>query len=113
MVLKYSPIFFVFNLTAFGASFALFWALRGYLFGTFGAFFGVRARLKNIFGTYLCCQSTLVLEVQPYLFVFNLAKFGAFFALLGPFGAIFGVRVRFKNLFGTYLHGLTTSILEV
>ena len=29
---------------------------------------GVRIRLKNIFGTYLCSQSTLVLELHPYIF---------------------------------------------
>ena len=33
--------------------------------------------------------------MKLYLFVFNSAKFGAFFAL---FGAIFGVEVRFKNI---------------
>ena len=75
--------------------------------------FGVGVRFKNIFETYLCSQSTLVLEVQPYLFAFTLAKFGAFFALFGPLGAIFGVEVRFKNIFGTYLHRLTTFIFEV
>ena len=32
-----------------------------------------------------------------YLFVFNSAKFGAFFALFGLFGAIFGAGVRLKN----------------
>ena len=83
------------------------------LFGPLGAIFGVEVRFKNIFGTYLCSQSTLVLEVQPYLFAFTSAKFGAFFALFGPLGAIFGVEVRFKNIFGTYLHRLTTFILEV
>ena len=77
------------------------------------AIFGVGIRLKNIFGTHLCSQSTLVLEVQLYLFAFTSAKFGAFFALFGPLGAIFGVEVRFKNIFGTYIHRLTTFILEV
>ena len=67
------------------------------------AIFGVGVRYKNIFGTYLCSQSTLVLEVQPYLFTVISAKFGAVFALFGPLGAIFGVGVRFKNIFGTYL----------
>ena len=36
-------------------------------FGPLGAIFGVRVRFKNIFGTHLCRQSILVLEVQPYL----------------------------------------------
>ena len=79
----------------FGAVFAL--------FGPLGAIFGVGVRFKNIFGTYLCSQSTLVLEVQLYLFAFTSAKFGAFFALFGLLEAIFGVGVRFKNIFGTYL----------
>ena len=74
----------------------------GAIFWFFGAIFGVGVKFKNIFGTYLCSQSTLVLEVQPYLFAFTSAKFGAFFALFGPLGAIFGVEVRFKNIFETY-----------
>ena len=95
-------------------SFALFWALRGYFFGPswpFGAIFVVGVRLKNIFGTYLCRQSTLVLKLQPYLYVFNSAKFGALYSLFGPFRAIFGVGVKFKNFFGAYLHRLTTLLL--
>ena len=83
------------------------------LFGLFGAIFEDRIRFKNIFGTYLCRQSTLVLEVQLYLVAFTSVKFGAFLALFGPFGAIFGVGVRFKNLFGICFHSLTTFILEV
>ena len=78
-----------------------------------GLFFGVGVRFTNFFVTFLYRQSTLVLEVQPYLFVLNSATFGAIFGLFGPFGAIFGVGVRFKNFFGTYLHRLTTFILEV
>ena len=88
--------------------------LRGYFFGPswpFGAIFVVGVRLKNIFGTYLCRQSTLVLKLQPYLYVFNSAKFGALYSLFGPFRAIFGVGVKFKNFFGTYLHRLTTLLL--
>ena len=85
----------------------------GAIFWSFWAIFGVGIRFKNIFGTYLCSQSTLVLEVQLYLFAFTLAKFWAFFALFGPLGAIFGAGVRFKIIFGTYLHRLTTFILEV
>ena len=77
------------------------------------AIFGVGVRFKNIFGTYLCSQSTLALEVKPYLFAFTSAKFGAFFALFGPLGAIFGVEVRFKNIFETYLCSQSTSVLKV
>ena len=51
------------------------------LFGPFGAICRVWVKPKNFFGTYLCRQSTLVLEVQPYLFVFNLATFRTLFAL--------------------------------
>ena len=83
--------------------------------GSFGTFlaprscFWVWGQVKKIFGTHLCRQSTFVLEVQSYLFVFNLVTFGASFALFfWPFGAIFwlygaifGVGVRFKNIFGT------------
>ena len=53
----------------------------------------------------LCRLSIFVFEVQPNLYVFNLAKVVAIFAIFWPFGAIFGV--------GTYLHRLTTFILEV
>ena len=81
-------------------------------FGVLGLFWS-RGHVQNIFGTYLRSQSTLVLEVQPYLFAFTSAKFGAFFALFGPFGAIFGVEVRFEKIFGTFLHRLKTLILEV
>ena len=113
LVLEVQPYLFVFNLATFGAFFALFWALRGYFFWPFGAYCVVGVRFKNIFGTYLCRKSTLVLEIQPYLFVYNLAKFGAFFTFFGPFEAIFGVGVKFKKNFETYLHRLTTFILEV
>ena len=65
-----------------------FWAFRG--------FFLAGIRFKKFIATYLYRQPTLVLEVQPYLFVFNLATFGAFFALFwalrgyffGPLGLI-------------------------
>ena len=107
LVLEVQPYLFI-----FWAAFHFFWP-SGDIFRSVGAIFGVRIRFKKNFGTYLCSQSTLVLEEQPYLFAFTLAKFGAFFALFGPLGAIFGVEVRFKNIFGTYLHRLTTFILEV
>ena len=73
----------------------------------------VGVRFKNIFGTYLCRQSTLVLESQPHLFIFNLVKFGAFFELFGPFGAIFWVGVRFKKIIAIYLNRQPTLVLEV
>ena len=69
-----------------------------------GDIFGVEARFKDIFGTYLCCQSTLVLEVQPYLFVFNSARFGAFFHFLGLLWLFLGLGSGSKTFFGpTYI----------
>ena len=110
LVLKVQPYLFVFNLATFGVTFALFWALRNYFLALWGL---VGVRFKNNFGTYLCIKSTLVLEIQPYLIVFNLAKFGAFLTFFGPFEAIFGVWVKLMKFFETYLHRLTTFILEV
>ena len=62
------------------------------------AIFWAGVRFKNFFGTYLCRQSTLVFEVQPYLFAFNSATFVASFAL---FLALHGrgyVQKHFQNL---------------
>ena len=59
----------------------LFFGPLGLFFGPLGLFLESGSGSKNIFGTYLCSQSPLVLEVQPYLFSFTSAKFGAFFAL--------------------------------
>ena len=75
--------------------------------------FWVLVRLKKFIAIYLKRQPNLVLEVQPYLFVFNLATFRAFFALFGPFGAIFLVVVRFRNFFGTYLCRQSTLVFDV
>ena len=94
---KYRPIFLFLIRPTFGP-FCTFWALR--FFWSVGAIFGVKVRFKNIFGTYMCIQSTLVLEVPPYLFVFASAIFGAFFALFWLFWLIFGVGVRSKNFLG-------------
>ena len=84
---KVQPPLFVFNLAT----------IRAFL-DPFKAIFEVGVRSKNFFGTYLCKQSTLVLEVQPYNFVFDSAtlwaSFGHFFLApwgyfcFGPFGAI-------------------------
>ena len=46
----------------------------GLSFLAFGTFLG----FKNIFGTYLCRQSTLVYEVQSFLFVLILQIWGLF-----------------------------------
>ena len=69
--------------------FCTFFGPLGFIVWSFGAIFAVRFRFKNIFGTYLCSESTLVLKVQPYLFAFTLVIFGAFFHFSGPFGSIF------------------------
>ena len=65
-------------------------------------FFPGGGPVQKLFETYLRRQSTLVLDMQPHPFEFNLPKFGAFFALFGPFGAIFGVGFKFKNFFGSF-----------
>ena len=108
-VLEVKPYLFVLNLATFWASFFTFFGPFQAIFWSFGAFFGVGVRLKNIFGTYLCSESTLVLEVQPIFLLLLRPNLGPF----SPLGTIFGVEVRFKNIFGTYLHRLTTFILEV
>ena len=58
-------------------------------FWSLGAIVGVQVRFKNIFGTYLCSQLTLVLEVQLYLVAFTSVKFGAFLPFLGLLGLFF------------------------
>ena len=65
---------------------------------------GVEVWLENVLGTYKCSLSIFVLEVQPYLFVFNSATFGASLALFfdSPglffsFGAIFRVRNQIQK----------------
>ena len=42
-------------------------------------------QVQNLFGTYLCIQSTWVLKVKPFFFVFNFAEFRASFALFWAF----------------------------
>ena len=76
----------------------------GLYFGPLGLLLELRSGSKTFFGAYQCSQSILVLEVQPYLFVLNSAKFGAIFAFFGPFGAFLGVGVMFKNFFVTFLY---------
>ena len=71
-----------------------------HILGPSGLFLRLLSGSKSNFGNGLFRQSTLVLDMQPHLFDFNLPKFGAFFALFGPFGAIFGVGFKFKNFLG-------------
>ena len=51
---------------------------------------GVGVRFKNFFGTYLRKQSTLVLEVQPYLLILFGHIWGLFCTFWGPSGYLFG-----------------------
>ena len=67
------------------------------VFGTFELFgracrsyFWGWGQAKNIFATFSCRLSNLVLEVDPYLSVSNSATFWAFFALFGPPGLFWG-----------------------
>ena len=57
-------------------------------------------------------QSTLVLEVQHYLFVFNLETFGPFATIFKPIGTIFGVRPDSKTFFVIYLCSQSTLVLD-
>ena len=72
---RVQPHLFVFNSTTIGAFFALFLPF---------SIFGVGVRFKTFFWTYLCRQSTLVLEVQPSLLVFNSATMEVFPLLISP-----------------------------
>ena len=79
---KYSPIFCLYFSTI-GVFFAFFLPFR--------AIFGAGVRFKHFFVTFLYRQSTLVLEVQPYLFLITSifgASFALFWALRGYFLAL-------------------------
>ena len=76
-------------------------------FGLFALFrsLGFEVRFKNFVCTYICKQSTLVLEVQPYLFFLIHPHFGpllhffwALFALGGCFWSRGQVQKHFCNL---------------
>ena len=84
----------------FETSFAFFWALQGYLLFTLWGYFWVQVRFKNIFGAYLCRQLSLVLDVQPDLFVFNSAKFGAILHFLGLSELFLGLGSGSKTFLG-------------
>ena len=76
----------------------------------FGDIFKVGIRFKNFFRTYQCAHSTLVLEVQLYLFVLNLAIFGAPFAVFCPLGLFLGSGSCSKNFWN--LCSQSTFVLE-
>ena len=93
LVFDVQPYLFVFIPQHLGPLLYYFWGPSELFVGLLGLFFWSRSGSKN-FGTFLCRQSTLVLEILPYLFVYKSAKF---LALFGPFGAIFRVWIMFKN----------------
>ena len=70
---KYSP-FFVFSTFIFGATFALFWALRGYLFGPLGLFLGSRSGSKTFFEATNVDYQFLFWKHSPIFFVFLFSK---------------------------------------
>ena len=69
---KCSPIFLILIRPNLGAFLASIRPVR--------AIFEIGVRFKKVFWTCLCIQSTLVLEVHPYCFVFESATFWASFA---------------------------------
>ena len=75
------------------------------------AIFGVEVRSKTFFEPTNVDYQLFVLEVKPYLFVFNSAKFWAFLHFLGPLGRFLELGSVLKIFFGTCLHRLTTFIL--
>ena len=78
---------FVFNTFIFGASSALFWALRGYLFGPLGLFLGSRSGSKTILEPTNVDYQFLFWKYSP-IFLFLLGQISGLFS---PFGAIFRV----------------------
>ena len=81
--------YFLFYIRPKWGPFCTFWSLWGF-------FFEVAVRIKTYFGTYLFKHSTLVLKVQAYFLVFNLATFLQFFASYGDFFFLFfALRVHF------------------
>ena len=104
---KYSPIFLFLIRPNFGP-FCTFWALRGYFFWSYGAIFGVQVRFKNVFGTYWCRLSIFVLEVQPYLYVFNSGKFLTFLGPLVFFGQL-GLFLGSRSGSKTFLEPTTVN----
>ena len=63
-VLEVQPCLIVLNLSIFWSPFAVLWPFRA-IFLPLGLFLRWRVRLKNIFGSYLFSQSTLVLKYSP------------------------------------------------
>ena len=87
----------------FGASFALFWPFGDIYFWPFGAIFGVGVRIQNIWRTYLCSQSTFILEVEAYLFL-SWPNLGPLFDFLGLSGLFLGLWSGSRTFLGpTYV----------
>ena len=103
---------FVFKTSIFGASFALFWALRSYFFGPLGLFLGSRSGSNTFLEPIDIDYQFLFWKYSP-IFCF---QFGKILGLLGIFWALrvcFWGWGQFQKLFGTSLHRLTTFILKV
>ena len=102
-VLEFQPIFFVLNSFPFGPFKPVFWTFELF-WGACRSYFWGWGQAKNIFATFSCRLSNLVLEVDPYLSFSNSATFWAFFALFGSSGAILGSELGSKTfLEATYI----------
>ena len=101
--MEVQPYLFVLNSAKFWAFFSLFEPFGVISFGPLELFWG-RGQARKIFGTYSYSQSTLVLEVQPYLFALTSAEFGAFLPFLGLLGLFLGLGSGSKTFLGpTYI----------
>ena len=94
IVWKYNPIFLFSGWTQLGP----FW----HFFNLLKLFLDLGSGSKTVFWTCLCKQSTLVLDVYPYvLFLIRphcgplLHSFGHFETIFWPFGSIFSLLVLF------------------
>ena len=99
LFLKYNPIFFVFNLTTFGAFL--------YLLITSGEYLGLDSGSKTFFvPTYANYQlwqysPTFLFLIWSHLESF-LTFFGSFRAVFGPWGSLFWLESGSKTFFTTY-----------
>ena len=101
---------FVFNSATFGASFALFWALRVYFF-FWGYSWGRESDSKHIWNLLMyTINFRFGSAALSFSFIWpNLEPISNFWA----FGDYFWGWVRLKNFFGTYLCKHLTLVLEV
>ena len=81
-----------------------------YFISLYWAIFWIWNQVQKLFPTYVHRLLTLILKVHPYLFVYNSAQFGTFWALFRAWLAILEVPIRLKHFFWTCLHRLVTFI---